>query len=106
MYTQLKRGRVAAMVFLAGMTVSATAEAQQDDRLSIHGSATIAYGKSDRLPVSGITKDGTSDYQILALQFGYKISDKDRVVTQLLHRKIGSSPLNAVTPAIDPVWAF
>ncbi len=106
MFTQLKRGRMAAMVFLAGMTVSASAQAQQDDRLSVHGSATIAYGKSDRLPVTGITKDGTSDYQILALQFGYKISDKDRVVTQLLHRKIGSSPLNAVTPDVEPVWAF
>jgi hypothetical protein len=80
--------------------------AAQDDKLTIHGSATLGYGKSDNLPVAGITKDGTSDYRILALQFGYKVSDKSRVVTQLLHRKNGASPLNAVTPAIEPVWAF
>lgn len=78
----------------------------QDDRLSIHGSANLAYGKSDRLPINGVTQDGTSEYRILALQFGYKVSDKSRVVTQLLHRKIGSSPLNAITPDIEPVWAF
>jgi hypothetical protein len=78
----------------------------QDDRLSIHGSASLAYAKSDKLPINGITKDGTSSYRLLALQFGYKISDKDRVVTQLLHRHVGQSPLNAVTPDIEPVWAF
>lgn len=78
----------------------------QDERLTIHGAASLAYGKSDKLPISGITKDGTSDYRILALQFGYKVSEKDRFVTQLLHRKNGASPLNAITPAIEPVWAF
>jgi hypothetical protein len=78
----------------------------QDDKLSIHGAASLAYAKSDVLPINGATKDGSSDYRIIALQFGYKISDKDRVVTQLLHRKSGGSPLNAITPAIDPVWAF
>ncbi|MBL0938668.1 MAG: hypothetical protein IBJ03_07225 [Gemmatimonadaceae bacterium] len=105
MFTLRFGGRIAATVLLASTTLSMTLEAQ-DERLSVHGSATIAYGKADNLPVTGITKDGTSDYRLLALQFGYKISDKDRVVTQLLHRKIGSSPLNAIVPAIEPVWAF
>lgn len=96
---------VRSLAYLTLATAPLTVAAQ-DDRLSIHGSATLAYTKSDRLPLNGITKDGTSDYRILALQFGYKVSDRDRVVTQLLHRKNGMSPLNAVTPVIDPVWAF
>lgn len=89
-----------------GLVAAPVVVQAQDERLTIHGSASLAYAKSDRLPINGITKDGTSDYRILALQFGYKISDKDRVVTQLLHRKIGGSPLNAITPAVEPVWAF
>lgn len=95
------RGALAAALLLSPFVAQA-----QDDKLSIHGSASLAYTKSDNLPINGITKDGTSDYRIVALQFGYKITDKDRVVTQLLHRKIGSSPLNAITPAVEPVWAF
>lgn len=97
--------RVFAMAAAVALLVPPALQAQ-DDRLTIHGAASLAYGKSDKLPISGITKDGTSDYRILALQFGYKISEKDRFVTQLLHRKSGTSPLNAVTPAIEPVWAF
>jgi hypothetical protein len=93
---------------IAGLTLAAapfTVQAQ-DDKLSIHGSASLAYGKSDNLPIFGVSKDGTSNYRVLALQFGYTISDKDRVVTQLLHRRFGDSPLNAVTPDIEPIWAF
>lgn len=101
MHNTLLRRTLGALLLVSPLALSA-----QDDRLSIHGSASLAYTKSDNLPINGITKDGSSDYQLLALQFGYRISDKDRVVTQLLHRKIGSSPLNAITPAIDPVWAF
>ncbi|MCA0375223.1 MAG: hypothetical protein LCH84_06115 [Gemmatimonadetes bacterium] len=97
--------RIAAMALAVALLVPPALQAQ-DDRLTIHGAASLAYGKSDKLPIMGVTKDGTSDYRILALQFGYKISDNDRFVTQLLHRKNGESPLNAITPAIDPVWAF
>jgi hypothetical protein len=78
----------------------------QDDKLTIHGSANIGYGKTDGLPYFGMTRDGTSDYRAIALQFGYKISDKDRVVTQLLHRNFGTSPLKAIQPVVEPVWAF
>lgn len=97
---------VARLTACAVVALSPAVATAQDDKLSIHGSANLGYGKSDKLPISGITQDGTSDYRILALQFGYRISDKERVVTQLLHRRIGSSPLNTITPAIEPVWAF
>jgi hypothetical protein len=98
-----KMARVSACIALVLTPLAAHA---QDDKLSIHGSANIGYGKTDGLPYFGMTQDGTSAYRALALQFGYKISDKDRVVTQLLHRKFGNSPLAAITPDIEPIWAF
>lgn len=77
-----------------------------EDRLSIHGSVNVAYGKSDGLPTFGIDKDGTTNYRAIALQFGYKIDDNDRVVTQFLHRYNGVSPLNAAEKDFAPIWAF
>lgn len=59
-----------------------------------------------RLPYFGMTKDGASEMRAVALQFGYKLGDKDRLVTQFLHRKFGRNPLNAVEPDFFPVWAF
>jgi hypothetical protein len=100
--------RSLAVLAVASTIVALTpgAARAQDDRLSIHGSANIGYGKTDGLPYFGLNQDGTSDYRAVALQFGYKVSDNDRVVTQLLHRKFGTSPLNAITPDIEPIWAF
>lgn len=95
---------IAAATLVSAMTPGAARA--QDDRLSIHGSANIGYGKTDGLPYFGLNQDGTSDYRAVALQFGYKASDKDRFVTQLLHRKFGTSPLSAITPDIEPIWAF
>ncbi len=76
------------------------------ERLSIHSSVNVAYGKSDNQQAFGISKDGTTDYRAIALQFGYQIDDNDRVVTQFLNRTFGGSPLNEAAPAFYPVWAF
>ncbi len=91
---------------LIAVTVVSSHLFAQDDKLTIHGSANIAYGKTDGLPYFGMTKDGTSDYRSLTLQFGYQISDRDRVVTQLLHRNFGESPTKSITPVMEPIWAF
>jgi hypothetical protein len=96
---------VRAMLCAAILAAPAVAGAQ-DDKLTIHGSINMGYGKTDGLPYFGLNEDGTSDYRAIALQFGYKISDKDRVVIQMVHRRLGTSPLNTVDPAIQPVWAF
>lgn len=93
-------------VLIAGLFAAPVAAQEQEDRLSVHGSANIAYGRTDRLPYFGLTRDGTTDYRAIALQFGYKISDADRVVVQLLHRNFGTSPLRAIQPVVEPVWAF
>ncbi len=97
---------IARAVACTALLVLPLALTAQDDKLTIHGSMNMAYGKTDGLPYFGLNKDGTSDYRAIALLFGYKISEKDRVVVQLLHRKFGTSPLNAGYPAIEPVWAF
>lgn len=78
----------------------------QDDRLSIHGSINAAYGKTDGLPYFGFNKDGTTDYRTVTLLFGYKIGDRDRMVVQLINRRLGTSPLNDEFPDMQPVWAF
>lgn len=99
-----KTARIAACLALtAAPLVAAQA---QDERLSVHGSATIGYGKSDNLQILGVTKDGTTDYRLVVLQFGYQLSSKDRVVTQLRHRRVGNSPLNGQIPPFEPIWAF
>jgi hypothetical protein len=84
----------------------AAAQTDLAERLSVHGSINMAWGKSDNLPTFGIDKDGTTEYRAVALQFGYKIDDNDRVVTQFLHRRNGTSPLNDAEPDFFPVWAF
>lgn len=99
-------------LLLAGLVLAATAAPTTvvaqgiTDKLSIHGSINMGYGKSDNLPTFGIDKDGTTGYRAVALQFGYQIDDNDRVVTQFLHRRNGNSPLNTVEPDFFPVWAF
>lgn len=103
--TSMHRNLLKAAVLL-GTALSPLTLSAQDDKLTIHGSANLGYGKTDGIPYFGMTKDGTSDYRALALQFGYKIDDKNRVVTQLLHRNFGDSPLKTIQPVIEPIWAF
>lgn len=99
--------RTAALV-IATLFANHAAAAQEalGDRLTIHGSLNAGYGKSDGLPVFGINQDGTSNYRAIAIQFGYKINDKSRVVTQFLSRDFGTSPLQAAEKSMFPVWAF
>jgi hypothetical protein len=99
-----------ALFAVAGLSLTVTASpltAQQSlDNFTFHGSVTTGYGKSDGLGVFGVPKDGTFDYRAIALQFGYKFDANDRVVVQLQHRGLGTSPLKEVMPELYPVWAF
>ncbi|MEO7362891.1 MAG: hypothetical protein ABI120_21340 [Gemmatimonadaceae bacterium] len=99
--------RIPAMVAVVTALSAATVNAQQSlDNFTFHGSLTAAYAKSDGLGVLGIPKEGTFDYNLIALQFGYKFDEKNRVVVQLLHRSMGTSPLVPLMPELSPVWAF
>src|SRR5687767_11600224 len=106
-YGVLSRAATTLAAF-AAVTLGARSANAQDwaEKLSVHGSVNTGYGKSDGLGVFGIDKNGTSDYRAIALQFGYKLDDKSRVVVQLLHRGLGSSPLAKIQPEISPIWAF
>jgi hypothetical protein len=100
--------RAIALAGVVTLLSGAAPAAAQDwvEKLSIHGSLNAGAGKSDGLGVLGINKDGTTDYRAVALQVGYKLGDNSRVVVQLLHRALGTSPLKAIEPTLAPVWAF
>jgi hypothetical protein len=103
----IHRTILAAALLTSAATITLAAPlAAQDDRFSFHGSINAGVGKSDGLGVFGIDKDGTTDYRAIAMLFGYKTSENGRVVTQLLHRRIGTSPLSASEPAVGVVWGF
>ncbi|MBC8087513.1 MAG: hypothetical protein H7Z40_09610 [Phycisphaerae bacterium] len=92
---------------ISAVVAAAPVAAQQSlDNFTFHGSVTTGYGKSDGLGVFGVSKEGTFDYRAIALQFGYKFDSNDRVVVQLLHRGLGTSPLKSVMPELYPVYAF
>jgi hypothetical protein len=106
---RLSRVLAVALAASASLTLGPSrAEAQNtlSDRLIIHGSVNIGYGRTDSLPYFGFRKDGTSEQRAVALQVGWRIDDNDRVVTQFLHRRTGESPLNDIEPDFFPVWAF
>ncbi|MEP6764616.1 MAG: hypothetical protein ABJB66_09915, partial [Gemmatimonadaceae bacterium] len=104
--SRVVRKAVVAMSLVA-TTVTVSAHAQEVlDKVSFHGSLNAGYGKSDGLGVFGVNKEGTFDYNAIALQFGYKFGNRDRMVVQLLHRSLGTSPLKDIMPNLDPVWAF
>jgi hypothetical protein len=86
-----------------------SARAQSDfPRIEWHGTLSAAYAKceSGSVPFVGLSPSGTTDYRIAGLQFNYVHSDSDRFVIQLLHRRLGRSPLTLSLPEIALVDAF
>jgi len=107
MYSRKRTFTVFAAAVVALCAAAAPAAAQEwVDRFSIHGSISSAVGKTDGLGYLGINKDYQTNLRAVALQIGYKVGDGDRVVVQLLHRQLGTSPMQALEPSIAPVWAF
>lgn len=92
---------------LATLAVAAPAGAQEvAERLTLHASLNAGYGKAAELPVIGIPASGTVDYRIMTLQVRYALSDDDAFVTQLLNRRIGTSPLQTLLGDVTANWAF
>lgn len=107
MHARIRTIVVAVVAAASAATPLCRVQAQDlGDRLSFHGSLIAGMAKSDGPQYFGISSDGTSAYRAVALQFGYKLADNDRVVVQLLHRQLGDSPLQAVEPPMAPIWAF
>ncbi len=71
-----------------------------------HAAINVGAGRSNDLPILGIPSYGTFDYRNAALQFRYKLDDRDQFVVQLLNRRIGTSPLQAALPDVAMQWAY
>ena len=74
--------------------------------LEMHGSLNAAYGRADTLGVYGIPQTGTSDYRVFTLQLRYALGDKDRIVTQVFNRRLGTSPLASAISDVTMQWAY
>ena len=94
-------------VALSGfMTTRADAQLL-DDRLAIHGFLSQAWARAWDNPIAGIPTGGsTFDYRAVAIQIGYGLSDADRVVIQLNHRRSGQSALEGTENRVRLNWAF
>jgi hypothetical protein len=99
-------GRVLATAALC--LVAATGRADDTlTNLTIHGFLSQGFGRAadSSATVVGITKDGTTDYRTAALQFSYAITEKDRVILQLSHERIGVDPRAAFLSDVAFDWA-
>jgi hypothetical protein len=102
--TLFHRPLLAAVALLATAT---PAVAQFNaDKLEIHGAINTAYGRSDKLPILGLTSAPTSDYRNLTLQLRYHTDENDQVVLQFLNRRIGLSPLMTGKPDVALHWGY
>jgi hypothetical protein len=77
-----------------------------DSRLSLHGYLTQGFGRASDSPFLGLTDTTTSDYRSAAMQMSFDVSPKDRLVIQVSHRRLGSSPLAGFEENIEVDWAF
>jgi hypothetical protein len=92
-----------ALLFLAPGSLAA--QVPDENPLSIHGFLTQGWARAWDNPVAGIPGDaGTVDYRSVALQFGYRLGDADRLVLQFSHRRNGNSLLQDEHVALG--WAF
>jgi len=96
------------VLVLAGFLASAAPVAGQSlgDRLSVHGFLTQGYASSSDIDIYGIRTDGTTDYRSAAIQFRYAISQRDALVFQFSHRRLGNSAIQAQEPDVALDWAF
>lgn len=98
--------RVLAAVLLTATTTATAAAQDIAERIRIYGSLNAAYAKADNFPAGGITRRGTSDFRVIALQVRAQVSENGQLVTQLVSRRTGASVLNEATPGIYPAWAY
>ena len=73
-------------------------------RLQIHGYLSQAYARADQHQILGITKEGTAEYRLAALQFRYAMTGNDTFVLQIAHEKMGESPIEEEEIELD--WGF
>lgn len=98
-------GRCFALLLFAFALLGKLAFAE-DRALTIHGFLTQAYAASDGNTIFGIPDEGTTDYRNAALQFRYSATERDSIVLQLSHERLGDSKLNDFQSDVELDWAF
>lgn len=94
------------LVFLAAPLMALSESDGSSSKLTVHGFATQAYAWTDGTQLLGITEDGTTDYRDLALQFRYRMTERDEFVIQLSHERKGKSPVQPFRADVEVGWAY
>jgi hypothetical protein len=76
------------------------------ERVTVHGYLSQAYGRTEDYQFIGIPANGTFDYRRAALLFRADVTDADTFVVQLAQRRLGRSPAMQVEPDVKLDWAF
>lgn len=97
----------AAILLIRGIAPEPSPAAENRlDKLTVHGFMTQVYAWTNGAQIGGIPEDGTTDYRDVAFQFGYEMSEKDRMVVQFAHSRKGKSPTAALNEDLQVDWAF
>ena len=84
----------------------APAQESTPPTLTLHGYFTRGLGASTGTPFYGLESRPTSDYGYAALQFRYTPDERNLLLLQVNHRRLGSSPINAFGADVQLNWAF
>lgn len=104
---RVMRRRYLALLPLLAVSMPAHASAQSGEpAFEFHAAINAGAGVSGKLPILGIPSFGTFDYRNAALQFRYRLENKDQFVVQFVNRRIGVSPLQAALPEVSLQWAY
>ena len=80
--------------------------AQVTNGLTVTGNLSQAFAQSTEHQVFGINTEFSSAYRVLNLQFGYSVSERNDLIIQLSHRKLGASPFAETEPNVDLDWGY
>lgn len=103
--TALVLPRLALLVLLVFLAGNSSAD-EQETKFSFNAYWTQAYGETDSAQVLGLDSEGTFDYRSAALLFRYQPTRNDRIVVQLSHERLGSSPFASLLDDVELDWAF
>jgi hypothetical protein len=76
------------------------------DGVSVHGFMTQAFGATTQHQLIGLSPTGTADYRVAALQFRYDADQRNVMVVQFSHERLGRSPIGDAEDDVVLDWIF
>jgi hypothetical protein len=77
------------------------------ERLTVHGYLTQGYAAlAGGVQFYGVTGHPSADFRYAALQTRFALGEKDELLVQLNHRRLGRSPITAFESPVNVDWAF